>query len=324
MERPQRLLTLLVALQANRQLTAAELADQFGVSRRTILRDIQALADADIPVIAERGRYGGVRLLPGAEVEVNRLTGSEAEVLELVGVDLARARQLGIEAAARTAAQKLASRKPWPSGASSGLLPLGEVVVIDDSGWFARDESADVAALVRDVREGKRLRIDYRASGQRDSHQRIVDPYGVFSRGGRWYLVADAQAEPRMFALTRLRSWTVLDEDRRIRADIALDDLTANLVAGLEERHNISVTAVLDAKTEDMARRILGSRLLKVEATDDSDVVRITIGYDRLDAARQLLQFSDHIEITDPPEARTLIAGLAEAIVRRHRGTTSE
>ena len=127
-----------------------------------------------------------------------------------------------------------------------------------------------------------------------------------------------------MFALTRLRSWTVLDEDRRIRADVALDDLAANLVAGLEERHNISVTAVLDAKTEDMARRILGSRLLKVEATDDSDVVRITIGYDRLDAARQLLQFSDHIEITDPPEARTLIAGLAEAIVRRHRGTTSE
>ena len=98
MERPQRLLALLVALQANRQMTASELAEQFGVSKRTILRDVEALAAADIPVVAERGRYGGVSLLPGADVDVSRLTTGETEVLELIGVDLARAKQLGIEA----------------------------------------------------------------------------------------------------------------------------------------------------------------------------------------------------------------------------------
>jgi predicted DNA-binding transcriptional regulator YafY len=319
MQRPQRLLALLVALQANQQLTAAALADQFGVSKRTILRDIQALADADIPVVADRGRYGGVSLLPGASVDVGRLTGSEAEVLELVGVDLARAQELGIAAAARSAAQKLASRKPWPHGQPTGLLPLNEVVAIDNHGWFTRHETTDIAALVRDVRRGKRLRIIYRASGERDWSERIVDPYGVVARGGRWYLIADASKEPRMFAAARLREWTVLDDDRKLSTDLPLADLSNELAARLETRHTIRVTATLDAATEDMARRILGSRLMSVEPTHNPDMVRITVAYDQLDAVRQLLQFSDHIEILDPPEARALIANLATRIAARHQ-----
>ncbi|MFV0461168.1 MAG: helix-turn-helix transcriptional regulator [Actinomycetales bacterium] len=318
MERPQRLLALLVALQANRQMTAAELAEQFGVSKRTILRDVQALADADVPVIAERGRYGGVSLLPGAEVDVGRLTGSEAEVLGLIGVDLARAKQLGIEAAARSAAHKLASRRPWPGDGASGLLPLAEVVAIDNGGWFARDEPADIATLAGDLRRGRRLRIDYRSSGQQASHPRTVDPYGVFLRGGRWYLIADSDGEPRMYALARLRSWDVLDEPRRIRPGATLDDVAALLVAGLEERRDVRVIAVLDAAREDMARRILGRRLLSIHPGDSPDSVRIVVGYDQLDGVRQLMQFTDHIEVTDPPEARRLIADLARTIARRH------
>ncbi|WP_165313214.1 helix-turn-helix transcriptional regulator [Rothia halotolerans] len=257
-------------------------------------------------------------LLPGAEVDVGRLTGNEAEVLELIGVDLTRAEQLGIEAAARTAAQKLASRRPWPVRDAAGLLPLHDVVAIDNSGWFAPEGSTDVAALIRDVRRGKRLRIAYRASGEPASREREVDPYGVFSRGGRWYLIADVEGEPRMFAFARLGSWSVLDEDRRVRAGLSLDEVAARLVSDLEERHSIRVTALLDAKAEDMARRILGSRLLSVEPAGSPESVRITVGYDQLDAVRQLLQFAEKIEVTEPPEARALIVGLAGALASRH------
>jgi len=46
-------------------MTASDLADELDVSERTVLRDVTTLADADVPVFAERGRYGGVVLLPG-------------------------------------------------------------------------------------------------------------------------------------------------------------------------------------------------------------------------------------------------------------------
>ncbi|WP_199181831.1 HTH domain-containing protein [Cryobacterium sp. N21] len=61
----QRLLSMMLLLQTRHQMTALELAEELGVSVRTVLRDVIALADADVPVFAERGRYGGVVLLPG-------------------------------------------------------------------------------------------------------------------------------------------------------------------------------------------------------------------------------------------------------------------
>lgn len=319
MERPQRLLAVLVALQANRQMTAAELAEQFAVSKRTILRDIDALADADIPVVAERGRYGGISLLPGAQIDVSRFTTTESEVLELVGIDLAKARQLGLEAAAKSAAQKLAARKHWQHpGTDPKMLQLSDVVAIDNDGWFTPQEQADVAALAKDLRLGTRLRITYRASGQPVARERTVDPHGVFSRGGRWYLIAEADGTPRMFALARLQAWTTLPEPRELRSDLPLEALAAQLVANLEQRHIIQVTATLDAHTEDIARRILGNRLQSVEPTSDPSTVQITVGYDQIDAVRQLMQFTDHIEIIDPPEARRLIHTLANKIAYRH------
>ena len=324
MERPQRLLAILVALQANRQMTAAELAEQFAVSKRTVLRDIDALAAADVPVIAERGRYGGISLLPGAEIDVSRFTTTESEVLELIGLDLARARQLGLEAASRSAAQKLAARKYWQRPRRDpAKLPLSEVVAIDNDGWFTPKEPSDVAALAQDIRLGKRLRITYRASGQRVARERTVDPHGVFSRGGRWYLIAESDETPRMFALARLQAWTTLPENRQLHSDLALETLTKTLVAQLEQRHNIHVTATLDTQTEDMARRILGSRLQAVEPTRNPDTVLITVGYDQLDAVRQLMQFTDHIEILNPPEARELVATLAHQIAHRHSNELS-
>ncbi|MFR9749820.1 helix-turn-helix transcriptional regulator [Nocardia sp. 004] len=320
MQRPQRLLALLVALQANRQMTAEQLAEQFTVSKRTILRDVDALIAADVPIVAERGRYGGISLLPGAAVDVGRLTDSEAEVLEVIGVDLSRARRLGIEVAARSAAQKLAARRPRPQPRrQEELLPLGEVVTIDDTAWFAASDTPGIAALTHDIRLGRRLRIEYRSSGERRATARIVDPYGLFSRAGRWYLIADSDGHPRMFATVRLVSWTVLDDKRHLRPGITLADIVHELTAALEQRRDVIVTALLDADREDIARRILGSRLLSVAPVDHTGQVRISVGYDQLDGVRQLLQFSDHIEIIDPPEARDLIAHLANIIAERHR-----
>ncbi|MDV6248261.1 helix-turn-helix transcriptional regulator, partial [Rhodococcus opacus] len=80
MNRPQRLLSMLVVLRARSRVTAAELAEEFGVSERTVLRDVETLAAADLPVVAERGRYGGIVMLPGRQTDLNRLNASEVDV----------------------------------------------------------------------------------------------------------------------------------------------------------------------------------------------------------------------------------------------------
>ena len=120
--KPQRLIALLAVLQVRRVTTAGALAAEFGVSVRTILRDVQALIDAGIPVLTERGKYGGISLLPGSQADLSKLTASEADVVRAVGLDLGRAARLGAETAARSAAassrrsavRRCAATRRWP------------------------------------------------------------------------------------------------------------------------------------------------------------------------------------------------------------------
>jgi predicted DNA-binding transcriptional regulator YafY len=320
MSRPQRLIELLATLQSRRRTTAEELAGELGVSVRTVLRDVQALIDAGIPVFTGRGKYGGISLLPGDQVDLGKLTTSEADVLRTVGLDVDRARQLGAEATARFALGKLVPRRPPPASHADLPLSLSEVVTIENRPWFASAEDpASLARLVQDLRRGNRLRLRYRSSGKAAARWRTVDPYGLLLRADRWYLIADTDGRPRMFSLSRLEEWAVLDEPRRLRDGAALSDVATQLSRALESHQQITVTALLDADRVDLARRILGSRLRSVSQEDGDARATITVGYDELDGVRQLLQFSDHIEVLHPPAARKVVHDLAAQIARAHR-----
>jgi predicted DNA-binding transcriptional regulator YafY len=96
-----RVLAMLELLQARRQLSGAELAAVLGVDQRTVRRYALRLADLGIPVTAERGRYGGYRLLPGYRLPPLMLTDDEATA---VVIGLLAAERLGQPVAGLTTA----------------------------------------------------------------------------------------------------------------------------------------------------------------------------------------------------------------------------
>ena len=136
--RADRLLSIVLLLQANRQLTSRELARRLEVAERTIHRDMEALSAAGIPVVAERGARGGWSLL--GEYRTN-LTGlNEAEVQSLFVIKPPRLlADLKLEKAAERALLKLLAA--LPSIHRRGAERARQRIYVDVTGWHRPEEA---------------------------------------------------------------------------------------------------------------------------------------------------------------------------------------
>lgn len=313
-----RLLALLLLLQTRQRVSTTELAERLEVSRRTVLRDVEALSAAGVPVYAERGRHGGIVLLPGARLNASHLEPPEMEALSIAGLDRAQLAQLGLDGSRDMADRKIAARR-----AATGTGPsLADLVVVDNAGWLApQRDTASVADLALDLLNRPRLWVRYRSSGDDRASSLVVDPYGLAAKSGRWYLVADDEQRPRLFSLERLDSYETLSEPARLRSGHDLRSVWAGLVRRTETPGRVAVRARLREDRLDLAGRILGSRLEDVEPPEDGWCA-VRIVYPDIESVRQLLQFGDHIEVLAPADARRRIAELASDLVRRHTPTT--
>ncbi|PWJ46495.1 Predicted DNA-binding transcriptional regulator YafY, contains an HTH and WYL domains [Quadrisphaera granulorum] len=321
-----RLLNLLLLLQTRERMTTSELAEQLEVSRRTVLRDVEALSAAGVPVYAERGRRGGVVLLSGARLNASHLEPAELEALSLTGLDAAHLEELGLAAATVQATRKLAARRArTPTrGEPADLVPLSELVVSDNTGWrsAAADVVVDIGGLALDVRRRRRLALSYRRSGAAAPSPVTVNPYGLASKAGRWYLVADVEGEPRLFAVERISACEALDEPAALRDGESLASVWRELAARVEGPGGVVVQARLRTERLDLARRVLGSRLAEVRS-EDGEWSRVTVSYDDVESVRQLLQLGDHVEVVAPEEVRRRVRELALDLAARHTAAPS-
>lgn len=310
-----RLLSLLLVLQTRQRVTSVELAERLEVSVRTILRDAEALSAAGVPVYAERGRHGGIVLLPGARLNASHLEPAEMDSLSLAGLDSVQRAQLGITAAHDMAIRKIAARR---AANAAGDMNLAELVIVDNSGWLAAEtRDTDVADLALTLRSRPRLRIHYRRSGAEHATSRDVDPYGLVSKSGRWYLVADDDGTAKLFNLERLEHYEALLEPAATRPDQDLRSVWAELKHRSEGPGEVEVTVRLRGTRVDLARRILGSRLQEAGPGEDGWQL-FTVSYSEVESVRQLLQFGDHIEVLAPERARQRIVELATDLISRH------
>ena len=158
--RAARLVQLLMLLQSRGPATATRLAEQLDVSVRTVYRDVEALGEAGVPVYAERGPGGGIRLIDGYQTRLTGLTGEEAGAIGLLGVPAA-AQQLGLGAVIAAAQTKLDAA--LPAELRSRARRVRERFLLDVPGWFERPEAVPwLPAVSEAVWAGRRIELRYR------------------------------------------------------------------------------------------------------------------------------------------------------------------
>lgn len=210
MRRKSRLFALAEALRGRRTgVTAQQLANRFGVTLRTIYRDLEALQDAGMPIRADRGRGGGYALDKSYQLPPINLTAREAALLVALSRLVLEHRLMPFPKAIESAIDKV--RAALSTSAQRELLELiGQLQIVGVP-------ALPVSAAVRDAVEtawfeGRALRIVYQKSAWEFSPRVVKIRNLVFDRAMTLLNVVDLETgQDRQFRLDKIHTAAVMD-----------------------------------------------------------------------------------------------------------------
>lgn len=305
-----RLLSVLMMLQAKGRATERELAERLEVSQRTIHRDLEALSAARVPVIALRGAQGGWELEKGWRAQVPAL--DEAELRALL---MAQPRAIGhprLAAAAESALNKLMAALPGSMRAQAEAMR--ERLHVDPTGWHDSGENVSMLAVVQEaVSRERRLAFEYtRGDGQRAP--RTVNPLGLVAKGLHWYLVAQTAQGMRTYRVSRIEEGTVLATGfvRPARFDLALywKKSTAELQNSMR-----NYRATLKVKAEIAPRLKTLCVVDRAGEVDEQGWVRLDAEFDSPAHARfVVLGLGTRAQVAEPAELREWVSAEIRAM----------
>jgi len=315
--RADRLVSLVLLLRQHGRLTADTLARELAVSTRTVLRDIEALSAAGVPVYAERGRHGGFALLPGFRTELTGLNHDEALALLTAGSGRG-AQVFGLGSALASAMRKVVDALPeshrfTASDAAQRLLIEPETDLLSRRLVTEEVPHTTMIEVRRAVLTGHKLRIHYAATGQ-TPQWRTVDPIGLVTVRDRAYLLATKSGSDRTYRLSRMLAAAELPEPAQRPNQVDLDRIWRERCAQfLSDGDQITVLVrVNPARREDLLNTAVAVR---AEEPDADGWLRLEVTFqDSRHAEWALWQLSTDAEALAPRSLRTSLRNRAAAI----------
>ncbi|KAF3463487.1 WYL domain-containing protein [Streptomyces sp. Tu 3180] len=323
--RADRLISLVLLLRRHGRLTAAALVRELEVSTRTVLRDIEALSAAGVPVYAERGRHGGFALLPDFRTDLTGLNHDEA--LALLTAGSGRGEQVfGLGPALASAMRKVVdalpeSHRATASDAARRFLVDPETDLLSRRLVTEEVPGTTMSEVRRAVLAGRKLRIHYAATGQAPQW-RTVDPVGLVTVRDRGYLLATRSGADRTYRLSRVSAAEQLPEPAQRPDRIDLDRIWRERCAQfLSDGDQVTVRVrVNPARREELVDTALAVR---VEEPDADGWLRLEVTFqDPRHAEWALWQLTADAEALAPQWLRTSLRNRAAAIVSCYGGSS--
>ncbi len=319
--RADRLVSLVLLLRRHGRMTAGALARELEVTTRTVLRDVEALSAAGVPVYAERGRNGGFALLPGFRTELTGLNHDEALAL-LVAGSRRGAQVFGLGAALASAVLKVVDALPESQRATAGDAAR-RLLVDPETDILSRRSDAEEApdAVVTEVRRavfaGHKLRLHY-AAVDRTPTWRTVDPIGLVTVRGQGYLLATRSGADRTYRLSRVVAAEELAEPAQRPDRVDLDRVWQERSTRFRTSGDqVTVVVRVDpARREELVTTALAVHSEEAEA--DGRLRLEVVFQDPRHAEWALWQLATQAEALAPQWLRTALHHRAVAIAERY------
>jgi predicted DNA-binding transcriptional regulator YafY len=312
--RADRLLSIVLLLQAHHQMTSRDLASQLEVSERTIHRDMEALSGAGIPVTAARGLGGGWSLLGDYRTSLTGLTETEMQTLFLTTPGKLLA-DLKLEKAAHGALLKLLASVP--STLRKSAERARERIHVDVAGWSRREEAVPFLPVLQEaIWLERKLSIAYERGEGCDPVQRLIDPFGLVAKGSVWYLVGSVDGALRTYRVSRISRAEVLSEQAAIPDDFNLAAYWEKSASSFKAKAP-NYVATFWAAPEIVPRLPFAGRFARVAETEefnDRGWRKVSIGFDVEEmACEYAVSFGPSLEVIEPLTLRDKVLAMTRA-----------
>jgi predicted DNA-binding transcriptional regulator YafY len=319
--RADRLLSLLMLLQARGRMTAQDLARELEVSERTIYRDINALSASGVPVYAESGPGGGCALLDRYRTNLTGLTADEVRALFMLSIP-APLEQLGVTQELKAALLKLSAA--LPEARRHDEERIRQRVYLDSTNWFQGEDAAPhLQTIYRAVWDDRMvaitLRVRFGAFLQTQIEQ-VIAPYGLVAKAGVWHIVAARDDQRRVYRAADVIEARLLNETFTRHAAFDLVEFwQAWCDDGMEQsRPRYEVTLRLAPQFAPQAHHYLGEKVraaIEQAAPDGQGRIQIVVPFESLEEARaRCLSLGGAVEVREPEALRLSVIDYAEQI----------
>jgi predicted DNA-binding transcriptional regulator YafY len=291
---------------------AAELADHFEVSRRTILRDVQSLCEMGVPVIAQDGPGGGFSLPKDYALTPLPLTVHESILMLFALSGLDRLSDAPFATARETLKAKLRSLIP-----ARHESDVGRTLETISFGGPIRDSRAPyLETLLAAAQSGSWLEVVYR-SAARESTQ-LLQPLRLSTSGGLWYCraLSSEHGDERTYRVDRVLSARPAEPPESFVRNRSIDYH--------DESHPEVVIRLTAAGVERAEQeQNIGPAIVREE--DGSGVLRLRCPPSELRwFSEYVVSLGAHAEAIAPEPLRNRVRELASAIAQRHSKNTSD
>lgn len=308
MNRTDRLLAIVLELQRKRQQRAEDLAGTFEVSTRTIYRDMQALSEAGVPLIAVQKK--GYSLAEGYFLPPLRFTTEEALILALGSAFMGNNFDDHYRRAAEAASRKIDAVLPEPLRHEVSSLRSNISFFPTTLDETQRDS---VRQLRTAIAECRMVQFQYAQKKAASSQvtTREVDPYSLARLANDWLLMGycHLRQDTRVFRLGRMDHLKLLDKQFQRPADFKPDWIASS------EQREVVVTALFDQEVSHWVHEARPFSVVATETTPEGLLLTLRVRDER-DIFQWLLSWGKHVQVLSPESLRVLmrqeIAHMAE------------
>ncbi|MFN2225735.1 MAG: helix-turn-helix transcriptional regulator [Anaerolineae bacterium] len=326
--RADRLLSMLMLLQARGRLTAEQLAAELEVSVRTIYRDLDALSAAGVPVYAERGPGGGCALLEEYRTTLTGLTPDEVRALFMLSIPAPLA-ELGLGPELKAALRKLAAA--LPAARRDDEARARQRFHLDPVGWAEAPEPVPHLRTLHRAVWGDRCldlvyRLPFNARGEWS-----VEPYGLVAKAGTWHLVCRRDGVLRVLYVGRIVDTALGATTFQRPPDFDLAAFWADWCAAVEaSRGSYPVTVRVAPQLVPWLPHYFGSAVstagirdrLAAAPSSGDEWLTLTLTFESLEEARdRFLVFGGAVEVLAPRALRAAVADYAAQTVALYHET---